>query len=96
MNTQSGIRAESGAGNPNPGTDIVAVEKAGDRKLSGASPGSGPSILAGLWEFKIRGPGRVYIPGKQRYVNGPEQNMELDPTKITVLQIISLYKDGSS
>lgn len=32
MNTQSGIRAESGGRNLNPGTDTVAVEKAGDRK----------------------------------------------------------------
>lgn len=64
MNTQSGIRAESGGGNLNPGTDTVAVEKAGNRKLSGGFPGSGPGLLAGLWEFKIGEPGRVYIPGK--------------------------------
>lgn len=37
MNTQSGIRAESGEGNPNPGTDFMAVEKAGNRKFSRAS-----------------------------------------------------------
>lgn len=47
-------------------------------------------------EFKIGEPGRVYVPGKQRYVKGPEQDLELGSTKTSVQQITSLQKGESS